>query len=198
MAAQLGIKRVAFAADVAGHLDRVLGQAIRFEWLDDFWHNVRISTGVSPRGLAFSARGLNAHVPSQRARARSNGLTGLLLHFLDLASILGNRLRRRRGEVANAQRAAEADVVLAAERIFTAGELARGLIIEIGIERAAANRLKQRLVRALVGQRGDPEEIVGRPFPNVANELIDAADAHARGKLLDRHSLSRARSPQVR
>ena len=88
-------------------------------------------------------------------------------------------------QVAHRQREAEADVAAARERLFAALEVAGGLVFEVGVEGAAANAHNRfRNVQCRVGRVRQRRR---RPFPDVADELVDAAHAGAAGKFIDRH-----------
>ena len=87
--------------------------------------------------------------------------------------------------------------MLAGQRVVAALKVARGLVIEIGVEGPAAQCSSSWLARCSAGSCLGQRKGVGRPFPDVADQLMHAAHADAAGKLVDADRAARARAPQV-
>src|SRR4051812_22268260 len=95
-------------------------------------------------------------------------------------------------QVGHGQSQADTDISSARQCVLAALVVARCLVFEVRVEGTAANahdgfRNSQRWV-------GDGGKWAGRPFPNVADQLVDAADARAAGKLVDRNWRHMSRS----
>src|SRR5208283_4258556 len=93
--------------------------------------------------------------------------------------------RKGQHEVAGTYGATEADIAPPAQGVFTTFKLASRLVVQIRVERAAVNALQWRgdgvgLIRRQV-------EVAGSPLPDVANQLINPADAGAGGEFAHRH-----------
>src|SRR4051812_41411918 len=99
-------------------------------------------------------------------------------------------------QIAHWEGEAETDVATASESLFAALEVAGGLVFEVRVEGAAADAHNRfRYVQCRVGRVRQRRR---RPFPDVADELMDAAHAGAAGEFIHRHRSAVTRTIQMR
>src|SRR4051794_17659813 len=98
-------------------------------------------------------------------------------------------------QVRHGQSQTDTDIPSARQCVLAALVVARCLIFEVSVEGTAANAHDGfRNAQRWVGHGG---KWAGRPFPNVADQLVDAAHARAARKFVDRNWRDMSRSVQV-